>query len=85
MSIQLVTLWSLSEKEESYIAIFFGLHYIIKEIFLSFFAIDCFVYSLYFQKLKTSVKNNNVNPVWNEDLTLTVSDPIEPLKLVSIY
>ncbi|WOL04942.1 protein C2-DOMAIN ABA-RELATED 5-like [Canna indica] len=33
------------------------------------------------QKLKTSVKKNNVNPVWNEDLTLTVSEPIEPLKL----
>ncbi|KAG6512079.1 protein C2-DOMAIN ABA-RELATED 4-like [Zingiber officinale] len=33
------------------------------------------------QKLKTSVKKNNVNPVWNEDLTLTVSDPIHPLKL----
>ncbi|XP_074583720.1 protein C2-DOMAIN ABA-RELATED 5-like [Curcuma longa] len=33
------------------------------------------------QKLKTSVKKNNVNPEWNEDLTLAVSDPIEPLKL----
>ncbi|XP_074583813.1 protein C2-DOMAIN ABA-RELATED 5-like [Curcuma longa] len=33
------------------------------------------------QKLRTSVKKNNVNPVWNEDLTLTVSDPIHPLKL----
>ncbi|KAG6512078.1 protein C2-DOMAIN ABA-RELATED 4-like [Zingiber officinale] len=33
------------------------------------------------QKLKTSVKKNDVNPVWNEDLTLAVSDPIQLLKL----
>ncbi|XP_074579972.1 protein C2-DOMAIN ABA-RELATED 3-like isoform X2 [Curcuma longa] len=34
------------------------------------------------QKLKTSVKKNNVNPIWNEDLTLTVSNPLQPVKLV---
>ncbi|WOK91842.1 protein C2-DOMAIN ABA-RELATED 5-like [Canna indica] len=33
------------------------------------------------QKLKTSVKKNNVNPVWNEDLTLTVSNPLQQVKL----
>ncbi|CAL9129578.1 unnamed protein product [Musa textilis] len=33
------------------------------------------------QKLKTSVKKHNVNPVWNEDLTLTVSDPLLPVKI----
>ncbi|XP_018673615.2 protein C2-DOMAIN ABA-RELATED 5 isoform X2 [Musa acuminata AAA Group] len=33
------------------------------------------------QKLKTSVKKHNVNPVWNEDLTLTVSDPTQPVKI----
>ncbi|URE32612.1 ADP-ribosylation factor GTPase-activating protein [Musa troglodytarum] len=35
------------------------------------------------QKLKTSVKKHNVNPVWNEDLTLTVSDPLLPVKIFS--
>ncbi|CAL9042777.1 protein C2-DOMAIN ABA-RELATED 5-like [Musa acuminata AAA Group] len=33
------------------------------------------------QKLKTSVKKHNVNPVWNEDLTLPVSDPTQPVKI----
>ncbi|CAL9080382.1 unnamed protein product [Musa textilis] len=33
------------------------------------------------QKLKTSVKKNSLNPEWNEDLTLCVTDPIQPLKL----
>ncbi|CAL9134287.1 unnamed protein product [Musa textilis] len=33
------------------------------------------------QKLKTSVKKHNVNPVWNEDLTLSVSEPLRPIKL----
>ncbi|XP_020578275.1 protein C2-DOMAIN ABA-RELATED 4-like [Phalaenopsis equestris] len=33
------------------------------------------------QKLKTSVKKNNVNPEWNEDLTLSVSKHLQPIKL----
>ncbi|KAL6223546.1 hypothetical protein ACLB2K_006931 [Fragaria x ananassa] len=33
------------------------------------------------QKLKTSVVKRNVNPEWNEKLTLTVSDPNIPVKL----
>lgn len=33
------------------------------------------------QKLKTRVVRQNVNPVWNEDLTLTIADPIIPIKL----
>ncbi|CAD5184936.1 protein C2-DOMAIN ABA-RELATED 5-like [Musa acuminata AAA Group] len=33
------------------------------------------------QKLKTSVKKHNVNPVWNEDLTLSVSEPIQPITI----
>ncbi|KAG0481567.1 hypothetical protein HPP92_012425 [Vanilla planifolia] len=33
------------------------------------------------QKLKTSVKKKNVNPEWNEDLTLSISEPLEPIKL----
>ncbi|VFQ75388.1 unnamed protein product [Cuscuta campestris] len=33
------------------------------------------------QKLKTRVVKNNVNPEWNEDLTLSVSDPNLPVKL----
>ncbi|XP_047332882.1 protein C2-DOMAIN ABA-RELATED 4-like [Impatiens glandulifera] len=36
------------------------------------------------QKLKTHVKKKDVNPVWNEDLTLSVSDPKLPIKL-TIY
>ncbi|CAI9113680.1 OLC1v1014328C2 [Oldenlandia corymbosa var. corymbosa] len=33
------------------------------------------------QKLKTRVINKDVNPEWNEDLTLSVSDPSHPIKL----
>ncbi|CAI9759565.1 unnamed protein product [Fraxinus pennsylvanica] len=33
------------------------------------------------QKLKTSVIRKDVNPEWNEDLTLSVADPNLPIKL----
>ncbi|KAK2999695.1 hypothetical protein RJ639_023472 [Escallonia herrerae] len=33
------------------------------------------------QKLKTRVIKKDVNPEWNEDLTLSVSDPNVPIKL----
>ncbi|XP_020573999.1 protein C2-DOMAIN ABA-RELATED 5-like [Phalaenopsis equestris] len=33
------------------------------------------------QKLKTNAIKNNVNPEWNEDLTLSISEPLEPIKL----
>ncbi|XAR51460.1 hypothetical protein NMG60_11006096 [Bertholletia excelsa] len=33
------------------------------------------------QKLKTRVVKKNVNPVWDEDLTLAVTDPDHPIKL----
>ncbi|KAL2554640.1 Calcium-dependent lipid-binding (CaLB domain) family protein [Forsythia ovata] len=33
------------------------------------------------QKLKTRVIRKDVNPVWNEDLTLSVADPNLPIKL----
>ncbi|KAF7135044.1 protein C2-DOMAIN ABA-RELATED 4-like [Rhododendron vialii] len=33
------------------------------------------------QKLKTHVIRKDVNPVWNEDLTLSISDPNLPIKL----
>ncbi|KAF8407626.1 hypothetical protein HHK36_006759 [Tetracentron sinense] len=33
------------------------------------------------QMLKTSVMKNNVNPEWNEDLTLSIEDPNLPIKL----
>ncbi|KAF9597828.1 hypothetical protein IFM89_021913 [Coptis chinensis] len=33
------------------------------------------------QKVKTSVMYNNVNPEWNEDLTLSISDASLPVKL----
>lgn len=36
------------------------------------------------QKLKTHVIRKDVNPVWNEDLTLSISDPNLPIKLVSL-
>lgn len=35
------------------------------------------------QKLKTSVVKKSLNPEWNEDLTLTISDPKLPINLVS--
>uniref|UniRef100_A0A5B6YGX3 Putative ADP-ribosylation factor GTPase-activating protein AGD11 n=1 Tax=Davidia involucrata TaxID=16924 RepID=A0A5B6YGX3_DAVIN len=36
------------------------------------------------QKLKTRVVKRNVNPEWNEDLTLSIADPNLPIKL-SVY
>ncbi|XP_010263871.1 PREDICTED: protein C2-DOMAIN ABA-RELATED 4-like isoform X1 [Nelumbo nucifera] len=33
------------------------------------------------QKLKTRVMKKNINPEWNEDLTLSVADPELPIKL----
>lgn len=36
------------------------------------------------QKLKTRVIKKDVNPEWNEDLTLSVLDPTLPVKLVSL-
>ncbi|KAJ0966212.1 hypothetical protein J5N97_027350 [Dioscorea zingiberensis] len=33
------------------------------------------------QKLKTSVKKSNVNPEWNENLTLSVAEPVDPIKI----
>ncbi|XP_062150754.1 protein C2-DOMAIN ABA-RELATED 4-like [Alnus glutinosa] len=33
------------------------------------------------QKLKTRVVKKNINPEWNEDLTLSIADPIVPIKL----
>jgi Ca2+-dependent lipid-binding protein len=36
------------------------------------------------QKLKTRVVKKNINPEWNEDLTLSIADPSVPIKLVSV-
>lgn len=36
------------------------------------------------QKVKTRVVKKNINPEWNEDLTLSISDPSVPIKLVSV-
>ncbi|XP_060194028.1 protein C2-DOMAIN ABA-RELATED 3-like [Lycium barbarum] len=33
------------------------------------------------QKLKTRVVKKNVNPEWNEDLTLSITEPIVPIQL----
>lgn len=35
------------------------------------------------QKLKTRVIKKDVNPVWNEDLTLSITDSNLPIHLVS--
>lgn len=37
------------------------------------------------QKLKTRVVKKNLNPEWNEDLTLSISDPRTPISLVSNF
>jgi len=34
------------------------------------------------QRLKTHVIKKDVNPEWNQDLTLSITDPILPFKLV---
>ena len=35
------------------------------------------------QKTKTKVVKDNCNPVWGDDLTITIKDPKVPIKLVS--
>lgn len=42
---------------------------------------DCLVFLM--QRLKTRVIKRDVNPEWNEDLTLSISDPNACIKLVS--
>jgi len=37
------------------------------------------------QKVKTSVQKKNPNPVWNEVLQLSVTNPTKPVHLVSCY
>lgn len=37
------------------------------------------------QKLKTRVVQKNVNPEWNEDLTLSIDNPNLPVKIVSNF
>lgn len=36
------------------------------------------------QKLKTRVVKKNLNPEWNDDLTLSVTDSSLPISLVSV-
>lgn len=38
---------------------------------------------LHWQKLKTHVVNDNCNPEWNDEITLSVKDLSLPVKLVS--
>ncbi|CAN6843261.1 unnamed protein product [Brassica oleracea] len=45
------------------------------------FVVSCF--SSLMQKLRTRVIKKNLNPEWNENLTLSVTDPILPVKIVS--
>ncbi|KAG2280995.1 hypothetical protein Bca52824_052215 [Brassica carinata] len=42
------------------------------------FVVSCF--SSLMQKLRTRVIKKNLNPEWNENLTLSVTDPILPVK-----
>ncbi|CAF2062684.1 unnamed protein product [Brassica napus] len=35
------------------------------------------------QKVRTRVVKKNLNPEWNEDLTLSISDPVLPIKIPS--
>lgn len=42
-------------------------------------------YNLFEQKLKTRVVRKNVNPEWNEELTLSILDANAPIKLVSSF
>ncbi|THU52475.1 hypothetical protein C4D60_Mb10t04360 [Musa balbisiana] len=37
--------------------------------------------SIFVQKLKTRVIRRNTNPIWNEELTLSVEDPALPVRL----
>lgn len=39
---------------------------------------------LLLQKVKTSVQKKNPNPVWNEVLQLSVTNPTKPVHLVSL-
>lgn len=56
---------------------------LVESIFSNLFLI--FFYCKYFlQKLKTRVIKKDVNPEWNEDLTLSITDPSLPIKLVSL-
>lgn len=34
---------------------------------------------------KTTVKKNNLNPVWNEDFKLTVKDPVAQVLRLQLY
>jgi len=43
------------------------------------------LYKIYFQRLKTHVIKKDVNPEWNEDLTLSITDPVLPFKLVKKF
>ena len=54
------------------------------------FSLCIFIWSCLFwwlclnQKLNTRVVKKNVNPEWNEDLTLAISDSKLPIKIVSV-
>lgn len=37
------------------------------------------------QKVKTRVVKKNINPEWNEELTLSVADSSIPIKIVSPF
>ena len=54
------------------------------------FSLCIFIWSCLFwwlclnQKLNTRVVKKNVNPEWNEDLTLSISDSTLPIQIVSV-
>lgn len=43
-----------------------------------------FIIYVLLQKLKTRVIKKNINPEWNDDLTLSIVDPKLPVSIVSI-
>jgi hypothetical protein len=57
-----------------------------KNLGFFFFFSPELMFIIYFllQKLKTRVIKQNINPEWNDDLTLSIVDPKLPVLIVSI-
>jgi hypothetical protein len=41
------------------------------------------VHQLIMQKVKSSIKHHTINPEWNEELTLSITNMMLPVKIVS--
>ena len=42
-----------------------------------------FVFICIAQKVKSSIKYHTINPEWNEELTLSITNMMHPVKIVS--